>query len=83
MKAAIPQGQVSVFFGELNITWRSGDRIVRLACFPDRPGLVQTGSLSMPVGSYRSEVNPTAELLAERLDALVSDNDPEGLPFLG
>lgn len=80
----MPSGQVSVFFGEVNVTWRAGDRIVRLACFPNRPSVIQTGYLSLPLGSYRSEPNPTAQLLAARLEALVpDDNDPEEPLFLG
>ena len=78
MKAPMPQGQISVFFGELNITWRSGERIVRLACFPNRPSMVQIGSLSLPMGSFQSEANPTPELLAEKLDAVFLETDMEG-----
>jgi hypothetical protein len=66
----MPSAQVSTFYGEVNITWRIGDRIVRLACFPDRPTVIQIGSLSQPIGSYRSEENPTSMLLAARLGAL-------------
>ena len=79
----MPSGQVSVFFGEVNVTWRAGDRIVRLACFPNRPSVIQTGCLSLPLGSYRSEPNPTGQLLAARLESLVQDNDPEEPSFLG
>jgi hypothetical protein len=68
----MPAAQVSSFFGEINITWRAGDRIVRLACFPDRPSIVQTGSVSLPVGHYESEANPTPSLLAEKLKNLAS-----------
>jgi hypothetical protein len=66
----MPSAQVSTFYGEVNITWRTGDRIVRLACFPDRPTVIQIGSLSQPTGFYRSEENPTAMLLAARLSSL-------------
>ena len=83
MMARMPEGQISAFFGELNITWRSGDRIVRLACFPNRPNIVQTGSLSAPIGFYQSEANPTSEVLAEALDTLLNENDLEMRPFLG
>jgi len=69
---AMPYGQVSSFYGEINITWRVGDRIVRLACFPDRSSVVQTGSLSLPLGSHRSEQNPTAEMLADKIGSLDS-----------
>ena len=63
----MPYGQVSTFFGEINVTWRGGDRIVRLACFQDRPCIVQTGSLSGPLGHYRSKPNPSPEFLANEL----------------
>lgn len=63
----MPYGQVSTFFGEINVTWRGGDRIVRLACFKDHPCIVQTGSLSDQVGHYRSEPNPSPEFLANEL----------------
>jgi hypothetical protein len=68
--STMPPAQVSTFYGEINITWRVGDRIVRFACFPDRPSLLQTGSLSLPVGSYRLEENPTPELLADKISDL-------------
>lgn len=64
---AMPDAQVSTFFGEINITWRSGDRIVRLAFFENKPSVVQIGSLANPIGHYESEANPTASLLAEKL----------------
>ena len=76
-------GQISVFFGELNMTWRSGDRIVRFACFPGRPSVLQIGSISMPVGSYQSQTNPTPEMLAERLSSFATEIDQENPPFLG
>jgi hypothetical protein len=63
----MPYGQASTFFGEINVTWRGSDRIVRLACFQDRPSIVQTGSLSDPVGHYTSKPNPSPELLANEL----------------
>jgi hypothetical protein len=66
----MPYGQVSTFFGEINVTWRDGDRIVRLACFQDRPSVVQTGSLSDPIGRYKSKANPTPLLLANELKNL-------------
>jgi hypothetical protein len=66
----MPPGQVSTFYGEINVAWRNGDRIVRLACFPERPSVIQSGSLSLPLGSYRSEENPTPELLANRINSL-------------
>ena len=68
----MPYGSVSTFFGELNITWRVNDAIVRLAGFPNRPTILQRGNLSEPLGSYVSEVNPTSEVLAQYLDSLSS-----------
>lgn len=77
MVAPMPPGQVTTFFGEINVTWRVGDRIVRFACFPSRPSLIQTGSLSMPIGSYRSEPNATAQRLAQEIDSFIPQHDPE------
>ena len=85
-KQPLPPSQVSVFFGEVNVSWRAGNQILRLASFPQqgRPPLLQTGSLEGPFGSYRSQNNPTAAILAEKLDALSQDTtDPETPPFLG
>jgi hypothetical protein len=67
----MPYGQVSTFFGEINVTWRGGDRIVRLACFQDRPTILQTGSFSDPLGHYNSRPNPSPLLLADELQGLV------------
>jgi len=83
MASAMAPAQVSTFFGELNVTWKASGKIVRLACFPDRASVMQTGSLSMPLGSYRSKPNPTPAELAEQLDALAHENDLEERPFLG
>jgi hypothetical protein len=83
MRHPMPYAQVSTFFGELNLTWKSEDAIVRLAVFADGRMLVQTGSVLLPVGSHRSVPNPTPRTLAERLEALAQDNDPEGPTFLG
>src|SRR5581483_9188267 len=76
MGYVMPPGNVSAFFGEINISWQSDDSIVRLACFENAPSLVQTGRISEP-GSYRSEQNPDGALLAQRLSSLVAQNDPE------
>ena len=70
MRKPMPPGSVSTFFGELNVTWRQGDRIVRLACFPDRGAKLQYGDLSLPMGSYSLDPNPTPEALATRLDQM-------------
>lgn len=69
---SMPRAQVSTFYGEINVTWRAGDWIVRVACFQNRPTVVQIGTLSGPIGHYRSEANPTPSSLAEKLRALVS-----------
>ena len=74
---------VSTFFGELNLTWRSGDDIVRVAFFPDRPSLIQRVNLSQPLGSYRSETNPTPEILAAELDQLALQDVGEAGYSLG
>ena len=63
---AMPYGIPSTFFGEVMVTWKLGNGIVRLACFADKPNIIQTGSLTQPVGSYRIEP-ATSQLLAEHL----------------
>ena len=83
MLGAMAPAQVSTFFGELNVTWKVSGKIVRLACFPDRATVMQTGSLSMPLGSYKSEPNPSPATLAEQLDIQALENDLEERPFLG
>jgi|ERR1700723_1589758 hypothetical protein len=60
---------VSAFFGEVNVTWQNNDSIVRLACFPNRPTVIQTGVISV-LGSYRSIENPEANVLAKSLEHL-------------
>ena len=70
LDAPPPQATVGTFFGELNIAWRSGNRVVRIAFFPDRPTALTFGSLSEPVGSYRSHSNPTPSEVAAQLTAL-------------
>ena len=72
MNAPMMAGVVSTFFGEINVTWRSGAEVVRLACFLDRPSILQYGDLSLPLGSYRSDVNPTAQMLADKLDEIAA-----------
>lgn len=76
LMSGMPPGRVAAFFGEINVSWQSNDSIVRLACFPNSPTLIQVGRVSEP-GSYRSEQNPTGALLARRLRSLVAQNDPE------
>ena len=55
----LPPGSVSTFYGEINITWRADNNIVRIAFFPNRPSLLQLGNLSLPLGWYHSQSNPT------------------------
>ena len=80
---SVPPAQVAVFFGEVNVTWKSGSHVIRLAFFPNRPSVLQIGSLAMPVGSYQSQSNPTPQLVAERLSHFITQNDPEDSPFPG
>src|SRR5882724_4911329 len=70
LDAPTPEPSVGVFFGEVNITWRSGTRMVRIVFFPDRPVVLVFGALSDPSPSYRSELNPSASEVAARLTAL-------------
>jgi hypothetical protein len=74
LRTSMPEAVVSTFYGEINVTWRNGNDIVRLACFPNRPSILQFGNLSQPLGSYQSQPDPSAEDLAERLDALTRDD---------
>ncbi len=70
MRTFMREGTVSTFYGEINVTWRNGSHIVRLACFPLSPGILQFGNLAQPLGSYQSQQSPSAQDLAARLDAL-------------
>jgi len=74
---AMPHAQVSSFYGEVNVTWRIGDRIIKLAAFPDRPTLLQTGSILMQAGSFRAEPNPSPQRIADEINSLLPANDPE------
>jgi hypothetical protein len=74
METPMPSGTPSTFWGELNITWRVGEKIVRLACFANRPAILQQGDLSLPLGSYSSQPDPTGKMLALVLDALATDD---------
>jgi len=70
MRSPMPEGTVSTFYGEINVTWRKGNSIVRIACFPNRQPILQFGNLSQPLGSYQSRPNPPTQDLASKLDAL-------------
>jgi hypothetical protein len=67
----MPDASISVFCDELNITWQNGDGIVRLACFPDRESVIQTGLVSA-AGSYRS-VSGGSIILAGKLKEMCGD----------
>jgi hypothetical protein len=71
MTSPMPVARVSTFFGELNLTWRSGDQIVRLSFFSSRPTILQRGDLSQPLGSYTSENDPTPDAVARELEAIL------------
>jgi len=66
----MPEGVVATFYGEINVTWRRDNNIVRLACFPNRPSILQFGNLSQPLAPYQSQQNPTAQDVARQLNAL-------------
>ena len=83
MRNAMQPGQVVSFDGELSVTWRIRDRLVKLICFPDNSSTVQLGSLALPAIPFSSTDNPTPDFLAEKLDSLVAEDDVEGPPFLG
>ena len=65
-----PANTVGMYFGEINVSWRTCGHMVRLAFFDHRPTLLTIGSLSEPVGSYQSTSNPTPNQVAIRLNAL-------------
>jgi hypothetical protein len=71
MHGSMPEGAVSTFYGEVNVTWRRDNDIVRLACFPNRPSMLQFGNLSQPLHPYQSIPSPTAEDIAIHLNALI------------
>lgn len=66
-----PSPSISCFFGEINVTWRLEERIVRLACFPKRSPILHFGETIGVPGSYRTVSNPTPESLASKLQWLV------------
>lgn len=68
MSGSLPEGTVSTFYGEVSVTWRSGDNIVRLACLPNRPYILQIGNLSQPLGSYQLRLDPSPHEIAAQLD---------------
>lgn len=72
MAGPMLEGSASTFYGEINVTWRNADEIVRLAFFPSRTPILQFGDISRPA-SYQSTENPTAADLASRLDRLTTE----------
>lgn len=75
MGRGLPSGDVSSFYGELSVTWRSGDRMVSI--FIDNDGTaIHYGRLTREgVGGYESEVligKEGSAVLAEKLNGLQS-----------
>jgi hypothetical protein len=70
MLGSMPEGTVSTFYGEVNVTWRRENDIVRLACFSNRPSILQFGNLSQPLNPYQSIQDPTADVVASHLNVL-------------
>jgi hypothetical protein len=69
----IPLAHVSTFHGELSVTWRNGDRMVRLASFsgPKQGCRMDYGSSGPdPLGKYSCTRNVTASGLAAELTDL-------------
>lgn len=83
MDTTMQPAVIATFFGELNVTWRTGDEIVRLACFPGGRSLIQYGDLGAPLGSYSSESDGTAKILARHLDLIAPQEVEETANFLG
>lgn len=69
----VPEPMVTTFYGEVSATWRNGDRIVRVACFPDRVPILQWGDTSAPLDSYESQSDPLPRNIAARLTNLLGD----------
>ena len=65
-------GDVEVFYGEMSVTWRSDDALVRVSCFPTHPAQLIVGPRRAPLGSYRSLVNPAGADIADALSAILA-----------
>jgi hypothetical protein len=67
---AMPFGDPATYFGEISVSWHTGRRFLRLACFPEpRPPRLDFGSLD-EIGKTQTLINVNATNLADRLEWL-------------
>ncbi len=70
----LPRADIAPYFGELSITWRLGQRVVRLTAYPNSlPSRIDYGSTSPGTrGDYDFDRPASGPILAERLRWLYS-----------
>ena len=70
----LPMGVISPYYGEISITWRHGDKMIRATAFADdRSTRLDYGSTpDGTLGEYRFDANAGAPTLTERLRWLFS-----------
>ncbi len=66
---AVPMGHISPYFGELSITWRNRDKMLRATSFSEAqsPRLDFGATPSPSLGTYQFDSDATGARLAERL----------------
>lgn len=70
----LPVGDISPYYGEISITWRNGDKMIRATAFADdrRTRLDYGSTPNGALGAYRFDNNASARTLTERLRWLFS-----------
>jgi hypothetical protein len=76
MKFAMPLGQIASFYGELGVTWRTADGVVKLIVAPGKDPAIVRGKHADPVGSFTTEPASDSNL-AMYLDAISAASRPE------
>jgi hypothetical protein len=71
----IPVGDVAIFFGELSVTWRYGNRMLRATTFSDprTPRLDFGTTPEGALGTYEFDTHATGAKLVEKLQWLRAD----------
>lgn len=74
MGADLNLGDIAPYFGEVSITWKCGEKMLRVAAFSDhRPPRMDFGSTPAgSLGSYEFDTNVTGEKLASKFRWLYS-----------
>jgi hypothetical protein len=74
--ADIPDGDVNPYFGELSITWRRGDKMLRLTAFSNgRKARLDFGTTpERSLGAYEFNPAATGETLVDKLNWLATDS---------